>query len=122
MIVQLRLAGFGLSIITRSPRIGPHELIYMKLQTIAIEYACSMLTFVSFDVLSYHTNDCEQSLELLVDRMQIDNGLYNTPYPIMLYPVLPPNMKVLQLALVHSKEWKTITFIRCVVNVTCEMF
>src|SRR5688572_23710818 len=63
-------------------------------------------------LLSYVTNDREQSLELLVDRMQIDNCLYNTPYPIMLYPVLPPNMKVLQMALVHSREWKTITFIR----------
>lgn len=51
-------------------------------------------------------------MELHVDRMQIDNGLYHTPYPIMLWPVLPPNMQVLQLALVHSKEWKTITFIR----------
>lgn len=61
---------------------------------------------------SYHTNDCQQSVELMVDRMQIDNCLYNTPYPIMLWPVLPPNMKALQVALVQSKEWKTITFIR----------
>lgn len=51
-------------------------------------------------------------MELHVDRMQIDNGLYNTPYPIMLWPVIPPNLKALSVALVQSKEWKTITFIR----------
>lgn len=38
MIMQLRLAGMGLSLVTRSPRVGPHELIFMKLQTITIEY------------------------------------------------------------------------------------
>lgn len=35
--VQLRVAGFGISLVTRSPRVGPHELIYIKLQTIALE-------------------------------------------------------------------------------------
>lgn len=39
LIMQLRLAGFGLSLITRSPRIGPHELIFLKLQNITLEYA-----------------------------------------------------------------------------------
>lgn len=63
---------------------------------------------------SYITNDLQQSLELLVDRMQIDNCLYDTPYPIMLFPVLPPNIKVLQVSLVQSKEWKTIAYIKCV--------
>lgn len=37
--VQLRVAGFGVSLVTRSPRVGPHELIYIKLQAIALEYA-----------------------------------------------------------------------------------
>ena len=66
---------------------------------------------------SYITNDLQQSLELLVDRMQIDNCLYDTPYPIMLYPVLPPNIKALQMSLVQSKEWKTIAYVKCVTRI-----
>lgn len=38
LIMQMRLDGLGLSLITRSPRVGPHELLYLQLQTIALEY------------------------------------------------------------------------------------
>ena len=68
---NLVLFGIGLSVIDEVPE----ELIYLSL---------NQLSF------SYGMNSSETSLEVKIGRLQIDNQIFCTPYPIVLYPTLTP--------------------------------
>ncbi len=45
--------------------------------------------------LEYGASSKEQSVEFSIERMQIDNSLYNTPYPILVYPLPAKGRKCL---------------------------
>ena len=71
MKFNLILFGIGLSMIDECPE----ELIYLSLNQLSV---------------SYGINDSETSVEVKIGRLQIDNQIFCTPYPIVLYPTLTP--------------------------------
>ena len=68
---NLVLFGIGLSVIDEVPE----ELIYLSLNDLRF---------------SYGMNRSETSVEVKIGRLQIDNQIFCTPYPIVLYPTLTP--------------------------------
>lgn len=71
MSVNLRLAGFGLSLVNRQFR----ELIYLTLRDVELKYNDSRLY---------------QTLDWTTKWIQIDNQLYGGIFPILLYPSVVP--------------------------------
>jgi len=71
MKFNLVLFGIGLSVIDECPE----ELIYLSLSQLSV---------------SYGMNFSETSVEVKIGRLQIDNQIFCTPYPIVLYPTLTP--------------------------------
>lgn len=65
--VSISVPFIGLSVIDKSPQ----ELIYLTIAGTALEYAL-------------HSSG--ESIELDIRRIQIDNQLWSTPYPCLLYP------------------------------------
>jgi hypothetical protein len=68
--LNVALFGVGLSVIDEMPE----ELMYLTL---------SSLEF------TYRTSSAEESVEVKIARMQIDNQIYNTPFPIVLHSNIP---------------------------------
>lgn len=64
------------------------------------------------EISRYGMSAKEQSVEFSIERIQVDNSLYNTPYPILVYPLPAKNRKCLELTVVHAKEWETFMYIR----------
>jgi hypothetical protein len=64
----IHIKTLGLSIIDQTPQ----ELVYMAISDISIEYTSKTL---------------EDTIKLEVGRIQIDNQLWTTPFPSMMYPL-----------------------------------
>lgn len=71
MSINLRLAGFGLSLINRNFR----ELLYLTCRDMELKYNDSLLY---------------QTLDWTIKWIQIDNQLYGGIFPILLYPSVVP--------------------------------
>merc|ERR1712137_305496 len=59
----------------------------------------------------------DQSVEIVVERFQVDNQLPNTPFPVALWPVIPPKennerQAFFHLAAIRNKVVTSVTFIR----------
>lgn len=91
---KINFAGIGISLISKSQE----EILYMSMKNVEFNYRETNL---------HHT------FMFVVKWLQIDNQIYGTPYPILLYPSRRNSeLPVLQAALVHSKDECILIFYR----------
>lgn len=96
----LRLADESSTVARSAPKRSNEDVFSMQvtLQAITVSVMDSVpqeLLFVSLDTVaySYSYTESEERTEFFITDMQIDNQLYNTPYPVMLLmkePAQPP--------------------------------
>lgn len=73
MNIDVNIAAIGLSIVDQSPQ----ELIYVSVTELSLSHSISKTEHVTnFDL----------------QRLQIDNQLWSTPYPSLLYPLVPMSL------------------------------
>ena len=70
--IQLALQGIGISVIDESPE----ELSYITLEKI---------------YLTYSNSNFYKNVEFSIGWLQVDNQLYQTPYPVVVYPISETN-------------------------------
>jgi hypothetical protein len=93
------LKGIGMSVIDTSPKkaLKPQELLYITTQTIYLKFTSS---------------NVDQTIEFSVGTMQIDNQLYLTPYPIVLFAKPAEDKKFLSLSVIKDARYGSIQFLR----------
>ncbi|XP_049849223.1 uncharacterized protein LOC126318273 [Schistocerca gregaria] len=83
LMAKMEVRGIGVSIIDTKPQ----EILYLTMQFIFLEAQMSSL---------------EQTLYMKVRSMQVDNQLYFSPFPIMLYAVPKSELPFFQLSVVQD--------------------
>ena len=64
--LSVTLFGIGLSVVDEMPE----EILYFSLSSLSFAYV---------------TSEAQESVELKIGRLQMDNQIYNTPFPIVVY-------------------------------------
>jgi hypothetical protein len=91
MQIIVHVSSVGVSIVDHLPQ----ELIFVSLSGVHVQH-------------SVHHQEEVTILDL--QRLQVDNQLYSTPYPSMLYPLLP-NQKFISLVLHRDTQYEGLEFI-----------
>jgi len=103
VLLDLQLAGIGLSIIDGEPR----ELVYVFFQNLRLRASRSK---------------SQQSLELLLARLQVDAAVPSTKFPVMLAPLPPPSSRgglaeedvCVEFSVTHNRRWHSLIYLEYV--------
>jgi hypothetical protein len=90
--LKINMTGIGICAVHER-----RSLVYATLQTIELEYT--------------QTN-IDQSLEASIGTAQVDNQLYRTPFPVVLFDKSPTDVKFFQFSFVKDTRYQNINFIR----------
>jgi len=92
------LSCIGISVIDNSVQTTkPQELLYATVQNL---------------FFNFKSTDVDQSIEFRIGNFQIDNQLYLTPYPIVLWAPPVEGKEFMKLVLVKDERYTTIQFLR----------
>eukprot|EP01126_Amoeba_proteus_P003459 TRINITY_DN11154_c0_g2_i1.p1 TRINITY_DN11154_c0_g2~~TRINITY_DN11154_c0_g2_i1.p1 ORF type:complete len:1139 (+),score=230.91 TRINITY_DN11154_c0_g2_i1:137-3553(+) len=95
LVVKVSMVGLGLCVIGTTPL--AHSVLYATIQTVDFEF---------------QESNVDQMVELTVGTAQIDNQLYLTPFPVILFDRSPADRVFLHLSLVKDKRYLKINYIR----------
>jgi vacuolar protein sorting-associated protein 13A/C len=90
--IKLSMTGIGLCCVHNRK-----SLLYLTLQSIDLDFEQSNI---------------DQSVEARIHTMQIDNQLYRTPFPVVLFDTSPANTDFIKFSVLRDTRYDKVNFVR----------